>query len=192
MQKKKKKSLFSYLLLISVIIFYSMQSKAQKAIEKENCYLLAGGKKIKLFEDIFILKKSINVVRDIEYPNSQIFLYGYDAHMRKVNNYIVTPQILFFVDTLKKKTIKEQIYFNIERPTEDGKISRSDLKQIFELIRKNTVPFFLIIKDAEFGFSRKYYSACSPYVLAISKVEDEYKDKSSQQFSVTISLTNQP
>jgi hypothetical protein len=190
MSKRIQIKHFSHsLFLLYLFTFYATQIKAQKESEIVNCFILADGKKLQLFENILAIRSRISISRDIEYPNSKIFLYGYDAMIRKSNNYIITPQILFFVDTTIKRTIKEQAYFNIERSKKDGDISKGDLANIFGVIKKYIVPFFMIDLDADFEISRKYDSKCHPYTLEISKVVDEYGDSSSRQFTLIITLT---
>lgn len=128
MSKKKVPRHFSFVaILFFVSIMNTNFSFSQETEEKSICYILADAKKIPLFITLSDLRKKILVSRDIEYLGTSVFLYTYDDRIMKTNGYVITPQILFFVDTTKR-IIKEELYCNIECKATNGDIRKEDLK----------------------------------------------------------------
>ncbi|WP_165758910.1 hypothetical protein, partial [Niastella yeongjuensis] len=91
----------------------------------------------------------------------------------------------FFVDTATKKTIKEELFYSIERDKVDGNIKKASLKNIIELIKRQNIPFLEIIKNPDFGTSYKFDSTCHPYEVEISKISNEH---GGQEFTIKILL----
>jgi hypothetical protein len=162
---------------------------AQCRSNKDSCFILAENKKIPLFSKLSFLKKELLISRDIDWPDSTIFVYGYDCKIRKYAKFRITPQFIFYVKTTSKETIKQELQIDIERGTESGDISHGDLRRILFEIKRQNLPFLEPPNNPVFGSSYRNNSIGYAYSLKISKVTNEYPANSWKEFTVTVSIT---
>jgi len=168
------------------VLFVSNTAFSQTAISAK-CYTWADNKRIPLFKTLPYLKKELSVYRDIEYPDTLIFLYGYDCKIKKFDKFTITPQLLFFVDTAKKETVKQELYVNIEYGAEHGNITEADLERVLLYLKNNNLPFLTLPKGPSTGSSYKNVSLCCTYDLNISALKDN-PASSEKEFVVTVSI----
>jgi hypothetical protein len=187
MSKKQAKKAFRNFLFLLVFLFLSDSVFSQHWIG-DSCYTRANNKKIPLFKTLPYLKKELLVYRDIEYPDTLIFLYGYDCKISKLDKFTITPQLLFFIDTATKETVKQELHVHVEYGAEYGNISEGDLKRILLFIKNNNLPFLLPPQNPIAGSSYKDTSPCCSYDLNISTLKNKYPPNSWKQFDIIISI----
>lgn len=187
MSKKRAKKHFRVLIFLFFVLG-SNTLTAQQSKEAKDCKWMAAGKRMSLFSPLPILRKNLLVSRDIEDLDTLVFLYWYDDKIININNYTFTPQLMFYVDTARKETIRQKFYYNIQREKEDGGAAKKDLNYFFKLIKARNIPFLQFPGDPSFGSTYRFRSECYSYRIDISKVSDVPYDKSQQEFTISVSM----